>query len=124
MSSDAYLLTARHLCRGALCSCALGYHSVSASNGETCVEVNECDEWREAPACSPGTCIDIVNGFPCTSDYLTVDHDADKERCEREECGIVPVSQYATHNTTSKISFEGVLMCTSLVRVSSPTRKR
>ena len=93
------------------CSCAPGYHSVFASNGETCVEVSECDAWREAAACSPKTCIDRENGFPCTcpSDYLTVDYDADKERCEREACGIVPVSEYATHNTTLEISFGGGL---------------
>ena len=93
------------------CSRALGYHSVFASNGEACVEVNEGNAWRKAVACSRGTYIDKVNGFPgtCPSDYLTVDHDADKERCEREACGIVPVSEYATHNFTSKISFEGVV---------------
>ena len=36
-------------------SCALGNHSVSASNGEFCVEVNECEAWWGAAACSPGT---------------------------------------------------------------------
>ena len=92
-----------------ICSCALGYHSVSASNGETCVEVNECDAWREAAAYSPATCIDRVNGFPCTcpSGYLTVNHDADKERCEREVCEVRSSFQVCHSQHHIEDSFRG-----------------
>ena len=63
------------------------------------------DAGRVATACSAGTCIDRVNGFPGTcpsGGYLIVSPDVYEERREREVCGIA----HAT--PTSETSCEGV----------------
>ena len=96
------------------CSCEHGCHSVT-TNGKTCVDVTKCDARRRAAACSPGTCIDMVNGFPgaCQyGSYLIMSPDVNKERREREVRSIAPVSRNAMHDLTSKTSCEGIVKYT------------
>ena len=78
-------------------------HYASTNDGKTCVEVNECDAWCGAAACSPVTCIDRVNGFlgTCPSGYLVARPDGNEERCEREVCGSAPGFKCATQNVAT-----------------------
>lgn len=92
------------------CSCSPGYHAVPDDEGETCVEINECDELSGTVACAPGTCEDRVNGFSCACPpgFRTTadDHGGEREQCQRVECGAGPVVQHSTRNYTGKVRFE------------------
>ena len=70
------------------CDCESRFEATATSDtssGETCEEMNECDVWSGAAACSPGSCTNLINRFTCAcpTGYRSVaDHGNDV--CERE----------------------------------------
>ena len=47
------------------CDCNAGFEAVSISNGDTCLEINEWDEWNGGAACFPGSCSNLIESFSC-----------------------------------------------------------
>ena len=78
------------------------FRDSSHRNGETCEDINECDEWNYAAACYPCTCNNWIIRFSCAcpTGFRSVAGEGN-DMCDREVCGTAQPIQHLSCNDTS-----------------------